>query len=85
MSVAQFCAAGSLNASQFYWWRRELKRRAGQTQKAGGFVELVRRRSGQDGSGVRIRIDERISIELESGFDEATLKAALRAAVGTAA
>ena len=74
----EFCAKERLREVQFYYWRRELKEGS---RKKTGFVELVRSGVANGGAGVSIRLDERLSIVLERGFDGETLKAAL-AAVG---
>jgi len=71
----EFCAKEKLREVQFYYWRRELK--VEDTKKEAGFVELVRSGVVSGGAGVSIRIDERLSIVLERGFDGETLKDAL--------
>jgi len=81
LTVREFCARDELREVQFYYWRRALK--AGGKKRESGFVELVRSAGAKGAAGVSIRIDERISIVLERGFDGETLKAAL-AAVGLA-
>ena len=80
-SVREFCRKRELKENLFYAWRRELKTRDTEAAERGGFVELVRPVGGKAGAGVSIRIDDRLSIELERGFDAAALKAVL-AAVG---
>ena len=77
LTVREFCARDGLREVQFYYWRRALK--AGGKKKEGGFVELLSPAGANGGAGISIRIDERLSIELERGFDAETLKAALRA------
>jgi len=79
LTVREFCARDGLRAVQYYYWQKALKGSGG--KKEAGFVELVRSAGANGGAGVSIRIDGRISIVLERGFDGATLKAAL-AAVG---
>ena len=76
-SVHEFCGEKGLKENQFYGWRRELKRRDSEAVGAGGFVELIRRGGQAVTAGVSIRIDERLSVVLERGFDGQTLKAAL--------
>ena len=76
-SVRDFCGEKGLNANQFYGWRRELKLRDSEEAGPGGFVELIRRGGQTVTAGVSIRIDERLSVVLERGFDGETLKAAL--------
>ena len=79
LTVREFCARDGLREVQYYYWQKALK--GGGRKKEAGFVELVRSAGASGGAGVSIRIDERISIVLECGFDGETLKAAL-AAVG---
>jgi hypothetical protein len=80
-SARTFCGEKGLNENQFYGWRRELKLRDVEQAGKGGFVELIRKGAPAATAGVSIRIDGRISVVLERGFDGETLKAAL-AAVG---
>jgi transposase-like protein len=76
-SVREFCRQRELKESLFYAWRRELSRRdVGVSEKA-GFVELVRPAGGKEEAGVSIRVDERVRVVLECGFDRETLKATL--------
>jgi hypothetical protein len=77
LTVREFCARDGLREVQFYYWRRALK--AGGKRKQEGFVELLSPGGGKGAAGVSVRIGERMSIELERGFDAETLKAALRA------
>ena len=83
-SARGFCQERDLKESQFYAWRRELRLRdSGETERS-GFVELVPATGTNATSGVSLKVNERISIVLEQGFDVVTLKAAL-AALGVAA
>ena len=79
LTVREFCERNGLREVQFYYWRRALKVEA----KQSGFVELVPTASANAPAGVSLRIDDRVSIVLERGFDGETLKAAL-AVVGVA-
>jgi hypothetical protein len=72
-SVRAFCVRAGLREVQFYYWRRALK----ETKPPAEFVELVGAGGLNVGSGVSIRVDDRLSIVVERGFDEATLKTAL--------
>lgn len=76
-SVREFCRQRGIKESQFYAWRRELRTRDAEGAEKGGFVELVRPAGRQEGAGVSIRIDERVRIVLERGFDSAALKSVL--------
>lgn len=76
LTVRKFCGECGLREVQFYYWRRELKS-DGESGK--GFIELLHSGAESKAAGVSVRIDERISIVLERGFDLETLKAALSA------
>jgi len=82
-SVRSFCQERDLNENQFYSWRRELRVRDAEEGEHPGFVELVPTVSTNASAGVSLKIDERISIVLERGFDAGTLMTAL-AALGVA-
>ena len=73
VTVRAFCAQEGLKEVQFHYWRRALKEASRQT----GFVELIRSGGMKEGAGVSIRVDDRLSIAVERGFDADTLKAAL--------
>jgi len=84
MSVRAFCLERGLARCSFCWWRRELRdlggpdsRGEGGTASGAGFVELVpsRRSPGDGGSGVTVRLDDRISIVVDRGFDPGALSA----------
>jgi hypothetical protein len=76
-SVREFCRQRGLRENLFYWWRLELKRRGAEAAGKSGFVELVRPAAALVLAGVSIRVDERVSIVLERGFDREALRAAL--------
>jgi hypothetical protein len=80
-TIRQFCEQNELGEVQFYYWQRALKGKQPE-KKPAGFVELVRPAGASGSSGVKICIDDRVSIVLDRGFDERTLKSAL-AAVGS--
>jgi transposase-like protein len=82
-SVREYCRKKGLKENLFYSWRRKLKTRDAAAAEKGGFVELVRP-AGSAEAGVSLRVDDRLSIVLERGFDGATLKAALAAVLGAA-
>ena len=82
-TVRGFCQDRGLKDNQFYSWRRELKLRDAERSEQPGFVELVPPAGANVAAGVSVKIDERIRIVLERGFDAETLKAVL-ATVGVA-
>ena len=82
--VKRFCEERQLAPCSFYWWRRELrglnKRRLKTKGASGpGFVQVVA--SGpsavRQASGVTLRLDDRVDILLDSGFDREVLAAVL--------
>ena len=83
LSTRAFCHERGLKENLFYSWRRELKLRDVEGKKESGFVELVTRAGSSGTSGVSLRVDGRLSIVVERGFDEETLKAALAAVRGS--
>jgi transposase-like protein len=72
MSIAAYCREAQVKPSYFYTWRRRLKE---QTPCAGGFLELIPGRPIEIASGIRIRLDAKLAIEVERGFDPFTLRA----------
>jgi hypothetical protein len=77
MSAAAFCKDHQINLQRFYSWRRRFMPQS-DTQLTGGFLELVPSSKIQ-GSGIRIRLDERHSIELDRGFDASSVRTAIDA------
>ena len=76
-SVREFCRQRQLKESLFYAWRRELGRRDAGVSEQPGFVELVGLAGVEEGAGVSIRVDERVRVVLERGFDREALRATL--------
>ena len=80
MSAAAFCRENQLNLQRFYSWRQRLH--AGSDAKVtGAFLELVPSAKMQE-SGIRIRLDGRLFIETDRGFDSSTLRNAIDALCG---
>ena len=78
LNAATFCKDHQINPQRFYFWRRRIKRDLDATKGPGAFLEIVP--SPKDhGSGIRIRLDDRLSIELERHFDPRTLRDAIDA------
>jgi transposase-like protein len=78
---AAFCKDHQINPQRFYFWRRRFKGESHASKGTRAFLELVPSSKIQ-GSGIRIRLDERLWIELESYFDSRTLRKAIDALCG---
>ncbi len=85
-SVRAFCLERGLARCSFYWWRRELREVGGADSRGeeaaasgAGFVELVpsQRSPVHGGSGVTVRLDDRISVVVDRGFDRGALSAVM--------
>ena len=75
LSVAAFCREHNIRSGQFHWWRHRL-RNIDSLAKESGFIKLVPISKPQS-SGIRIRLSGGVFIEVEQGFDPATLRAAV--------
>jgi hypothetical protein len=71
MSIAAYCRDAKIKPTYFYTWRRRLKE---QQTCVGGFLELIPDKLSKSTSGVRIRLDTKLSVEVERGFDPFTLR-----------
>jgi hypothetical protein len=74
LNIAAYCQETHIHTSLFYTWRRKL--RAAQ-QCSGGFVELKATGSSRSAAGVFIRLNGKLSIEVDRGFDPVTLRAVI--------
>ena len=72
MSIAAYCRETQIKQSYFYTWRRKLRE---QQPCAGGFLELIPGRLAEATTGIIIRVEAKVSIEVERGFDPITLRA----------
>jgi hypothetical protein len=79
VSVAAYCRDAQIKPSYFYTWRRRLRE---QQSCTGGFLELIPGRLIEAASGIRIRMGEKLSIEVERGFDPFTLRAVVETLSG---
>jgi len=70
LSIADYCRDAQIRPAYFYRWRRRLR----QQPCTGGFLELVPGRFADTSAGVRIHLGGSIAIEVERGFDPATLQ-----------
>jgi hypothetical protein len=78
LDVTTFCRHRRINRQRFYLWRQRFQN---QTTSASTFLELVSASSISE-SGVRLRLDPGLAIELDRNFDPTTLRqvvSALRA------
>jgi hypothetical protein len=73
-NIAAYCREGHIPTSLFYTWRRKLRE---QQPCSGGFVELKPGRPST--SGICLRLDGRLVIEVDRGFDSVTLRAVVAA------
>ena len=80
-SAAAFCKDHQINPQRFYFWRRRFEDESDARKGRDAFLELVPS-SKMQASGIRIRLDERLSIELERHFDPCTLRNAISALCG---
>ena len=69
LSAAAYCREHGIAPSTFRYWKKQL-----QADTAGeGFVQLVTAHSERTTSGIRIRVHGSVTIEVDQGFDPATL------------
>lgn len=81
LSASAFCQSHDIKISQFYRWRRKLRKGQYHDGAPGGFLELVPS-SNHGPSGVHIRIGNDLHIELDRIFDPLTLRKAVEALSG---
>lgn len=72
LNIAAYCRETHVHTSLFYTWRRKFRE---EPRCSEGFVELKATGSPRIASGVFIRLDEKLAIEVERGFDPVTLRA----------
>lgn len=72
LSVTDFCRDHRINRQRFYLWRQRFNSPS-TAPVTGAFLELVPS-SKKGESGIRLRVDQGVSIELDYGFDPATLR-----------
>ena len=80
LSAAAFCREQDINAQGFYQWRRRFYEQPINGMPT-GFVELVPC-SEHPYSRIRIRVQERVCIEVERGFDPFTLRTVIETISG---
>ena len=72
LSVTDFCRDHQINPQRFYFWRKRIQSQP-TAPKTGAFLELVPT-SKKTGSGIRLRMESGISIELDCHFDPTALR-----------
>jgi transposase-like protein len=77
LSAAAFCREHNINTHQFRWWQRRF-RKENARGKESGFLQLVPLSKSQH-SGIRIRLNNGVLIEVEQGFDPHTLRGVIEA------
>jgi transposase-like protein len=77
LNAPAFCSEHNLKLDQFYRWRRRFKNHPGK-RSPNEFMELIPS-SKASCSGIRIRLLQDLSIEVERGFDPVTLQAVIQA------
>ena len=75
MSAAAFCREHHIRFHQFYWWQRRFKRENSKDKRS-GFLQLVPFSKSQR-SGICIRLNNGVFIEVEQGFDPLTLRSVI--------
>lgn len=71
-NITEYCRENQINPSQFYKWRRKL---VGKQPTTGGFLELIPHKPTDSGhSGISIRMDGKLSIDINPGFDPFVLR-----------
>jgi hypothetical protein len=75
LSAAAFCREQQINPQRFYHWRRRFHEKPFNVMPK-GFVELLPC-AERSHSGVRIRTQEKLCIEVMRGFDPHTLRSVI--------
>ena len=79
-SIAAFCRDQKIVTHQFHWWRGRFRKENSQSKES-GFLKLVPLSKSQH-NGIRIRLNNGVSIEVEHGFDPHTLRSVIDAICG---
>ena len=72
LSVGDFCRDHQINPQRFYLWRQRFNSQS-PALGTGGFLELVPSSKNKE-SGIRLKVDQGLSFELDCGFDPSTLR-----------
>lgn len=74
-SIAAWCREKSINDKTFRRWKRNLKPKSSSVPD--GWCEVQPRPAVKSSGSLKLVIDERITIELQSGFDRQMLREVL--------
>ena len=80
LSAAAFCREHDISIHQFRWWQRRFRKDNSQSKES-GFFQLVPLSKSQH-SGIRIRLNNEVFIEVEPGFNPHTLRGVIEAICG---
>jgi len=72
LRVGDFCRNHQINPQRFYLWRQRFNSQSS-ASGTGAFLELVPSSKNKE-SGIRLKVDQGLSIELDCGFDPSTLR-----------
>jgi len=78
LTGAAFCREHRINPGRFYHWRRRFQKEESRDRHLGAFLELVPCEK-KSSAGIRIRLGNGMSIDVERGFDPVTLRTAIQA------
>lgn len=73
LSIIAFCERREISRHRFYYWRKRL----GRSNPSKGFIQLIPAEHQE--RGIRIYPGNPLYIEVESGFDYATLQSVVKA------
>ena len=73
LNIIAFCEKHEISRHQFYYWRKRL----GKSNPSKGFIQLFPAEHPE--RGIRIYPGKRLCIEVEPGFDSATLQSVVKA------
>ncbi len=77
LPASVFCREHNLKVSQFYRWSGKFQNLT-PVRSSNGFIQLIPTTSkGSGWSGIRIRLFDDLSIEVDRGFDPFTLRSAV--------
>jgi hypothetical protein len=80
LSAAAFCREHHIPIQQFYWWQRRFKKENSKDNRC-GFLQLVPFSKSRH-SGICIRLNNGVFIEVEQGFDPVTLRGVIATICG---